>query len=78
MIKMQKPPFLRRLFMVGMVGLEPMTSCMSSMRSNQLSYTSVSLPEYITIFCTRLSNKKRTVRQIFFCDGRPAHIGGRG
>ena len=27
--------------MVGMVGLEPMTSCMSSMRSNQLSYTPV-------------------------------------
>ena len=29
------------LFLVGMVGLEPMTSCMSSMRSNQLSYTPV-------------------------------------
>ena len=27
--------------LVGMVGLEPMTSCMSSMRSNQLSYTPV-------------------------------------
>ena len=27
--------------LVEMVGLEPMTSCMSSKRSNQLSYTSV-------------------------------------
>ena len=33
-------PF-RATKMVGMVGLEPMTSCMSSMRSNQLSYTPV-------------------------------------
>ena len=29
------------VLVVGMVGLEPMTSCMSSMRSNQLSYTPV-------------------------------------
>ena len=28
------------LFMVETVGIEPMTSCMSSMRSNQLSYAS--------------------------------------
>ena len=27
--------------MVETVGIEPMTSCMSSMRSNQLSYASV-------------------------------------
>ena len=28
------------LFLVETVGIEPMTSCMSSMRSNQLSYAS--------------------------------------
>lgn len=29
------------LLMVEIIGLEPMASCMSSKRSNQLSYTSV-------------------------------------
>ena len=32
--------------MVGAVGIEPMTSCMSSMRSNQLSY----VPERCTVY----------------------------
>lgn len=30
-----------RYALVGTIGLEPMTSCMSSMRSNQLSYAPV-------------------------------------
>ena len=29
---------IRSFLLVGTVGIEPMTSCMSSMRSNQLSY----------------------------------------
>ena len=29
------------IFLVGTVGFEPMTSCMSSMRSNRLSYAPV-------------------------------------
>lgn len=46
--------------MVGMVGLEPMTSCMSSMRSNQLSYTPENQIQlyYNIIFAGSLSNKK--------------------
>lgn len=32
--------------MVGTVGIEPMTSCMSSMRSNQLSYAPATLILY--------------------------------
>lgn len=43
--------------LVGAVGLEPMTSCMSSMRSNQLSYVPVQLPKYNTIFRVVLSIK---------------------
>jgi hypothetical protein len=32
-----KKSFKKRLYMVGDTGLEPVTSCMSSKRSNQLS-----------------------------------------
>ncbi len=51
------------VLLVEMVGLEPMTSCMSSMRSNQLSYTSARL---ITIpFSNRFVNKKCAVSEFF-------------
>ena len=40
--------------MVGTVGIEPMTSCMSSMRSNQAELRPRMLPEYnntLSPFC---------------------------
>ena len=49
-IKKSKPIGLD--FLVGAAGIEPVTSCMSSMRSNQLSYVPINVYYYNTNFCT--------------------------
>lgn len=49
--------------MVGTVGLEPMTSCMSSMRSNQLSYA----PE---LFYSTTAGKQSQVYRAIFPGGK--------
>ena len=48
--------------LVETVGIEPMTSCMSSMRSNQLSYASVCNASYYSI----LFSKKQVFLKLFF------------
>ncbi len=59
----KKPPFLGGFRLVGTVRLELMTSCMSSMRSNQLSYAPARLN---TIpFSGGFVNKKRAFSEFF-------------
>ena len=51
--KRDAPYWCISLFVVEIIGLEPMTSCMSSKRSNQLSYTS----EVVFIFLATCAAK---------------------
>ena len=64
----KKPQILHpRLSLVGTVGIEPMTSCMSSMRSNQLSYAPLLYILYHSAAQLSTRNVAQNLAALYLC-----------
>lgn len=66
-INIKKPLAFASGFLVETIGVEPMTSCMSSMRSNQLSYASATNGWYYITLCPEMQALFQIFSKNFFC-----------